>query len=528
MIRGAGILLAGLLLACVSAATAADVPLAGTWKVVLPMTKGGTRAWWLVKFENKDNKWAAAIQATGRGVPEATIEGVSATAEAIRFTLKIPSQGVFQFNAKTPKETTPKILGEFSKGSNILAAELERTTLTGLDDYDLNKETLATKTGGAEVMLAALGLLNQAAEKKAKAEEVRGWADKAVKAAEAYGPLWHREIVLSVAEILVEQEGYAPVALRYAQQAETLVGARERPALRKRALQLLAMALEKNGKAEDAKEVLARLTRIDFKIKPEAFAGRKGKSDRAVLVELFTGAQCPPCVAADLAFDALGKTYKPSEVILLQYHLHVPGPDPLANPDTIARASQKFYGEAIEGTPAIFFSGRPGVPSGGDTDAGPEKYEEYRGAIDLLLEEPAKAKLKATAVQKGNKITIKAEVSDLAETGNNVRLRLALTEEEIAYTGANKLPSHHNVVRALPGGVEGVALKDKTGKQEVVVDLDQVRKTLKDYLTKFAETNKFPGKEPTIDLKKLSVVAFVQNDETGEVLQAVRAEVKTE
>ena len=28
-------------------------------------------------------------------------------------------------------------------------------------------------------------------------------------------------------------------------------------------------------------------------------------------------------------FDALAKTYKPSEVVLLQYHIHVPGPDPL-------------------------------------------------------------------------------------------------------------------------------------------------------------------------------------------------------
>jgi len=39
--------------------------------------------------------------------------------------------------------------------------------------------------------------------------------------------------------------------------------------------------------------------------KPEAFAGRKGKSDRGVLVEVFTGAECPPCAAVDLAFDGL-------------------------------------------------------------------------------------------------------------------------------------------------------------------------------------------------------------------------------
>jgi hypothetical protein len=522
MIRGAGILAAGLLLACVAAATAADAPLAGTWKVVLP-TQGGTRAWWLVKFENKDDKWTAAVTAAGERVPKATVEDLKVTADTVRFTLKLP-QGAFQFDARAPKENAAKVLGTLNKGANALPAELERTTLAGLDDYDLNKETLATKTGGAEVVLAALGLMSQAAQRKAKAEEVRGWADRAVKAAEAYGPGWHRDIVLTVAEVLVEQEGFAPVALRYAQQAERLLDAKARPALQKRTLEALAAALEKAGKADDAKEVQARILKIDFKIKPEKYAGRKAQSDRAVLVELFTGAQCPPCVAADLAFDALGKTFQPSEVILLQYHLHIPGPDPLTTPDTIAR--QKFYGEIIEGTPTVVFNGKPGAPGGGGSDLGPDKYEDYLGVIGPQLEEPAKAKLKATAAKKGNKVAITAEVSDLAATGNDVRLRLALVEEEIAYTGGNKLPSHHHVVRAFAGGAEGTPMKEKAGKKEVTVDLDEVRKTITDYLAKYAETNKFPGKEPAVDLKKLSVVAFVQNDETGEVLQAVRVEVK--
>ena len=55
---------------------------------------------------------------------------------------------------------------------------------------------------------------------------------------------------------------------------------------------------------------------------------------RVVVVELFTGAECPPCVSADVAFDALLETYKPNEVVLLEYHLHIPGPDPLTNADS--------------------------------------------------------------------------------------------------------------------------------------------------------------------------------------------------
>ena len=41
--------------------------------------------------------------------------------------------------------------------------------------------------------------------------------------------------------------------------------------------------------------------------------------------------------------------------------------------------------------------------------------------------------------------------TDLAETGDNVHLRLALVEPEIAYTGSNKVPLHHDVVRGFVG-----------------------------------------------------------------------------
>src|SRR5262249_22800010 len=159
---------------------------------------------------------------------------------------------------------------------------------------------------------------------------------------------WRRDVILGIATMLGEQEGYATIALQYARQAERLLQPdKDLPSMQKAVYEALAAALKASGKEDEAKEDEARIDKIDTKIKPESFAGRKAKSDRVVLVELFTGAQCPPCVAADMAFDALGKTFKPSEVVLLQYHLHIPGPDPLTNADTETRA--RFYGRAIEG-----------------------------------------------------------------------------------------------------------------------------------------------------------------------------------
>ena len=44
-----------------------------------------------------------------------------------------------------------------------------------------------------------------------------------------------------------------------------------------------------------------------------------------------------------------------TELIGLQYHLHIPGPDPLTNKDSMAR--QQYYGDEIGGTPTVFFNG---------------------------------------------------------------------------------------------------------------------------------------------------------------------------
>jgi hypothetical protein len=258
---------------------------------------------------------------------------------------------------------------------------------------------------------------------------------------------------------------------------------------------------------------------------PDEFKGRAAKSDQVVLVELFTGAECPPCVAVDLAFDALGRTYKPSEVIFLQYHLHIPRPDPLCNPDAEARAN--FYGDKVQGTPSIFFNGRKDAAGGGAANQAKRKYDGYRKDIDGYLEKKATAKVSVVAAVKGEEIAIKANVADLEKPGEKIMLRLALVEDRVRYTGGNGLRYHHSVVRSMPGGAKGIALTKATGEQSATVKLEDVRKSLDKYLDDFAKENQEPpfSVKPT-GLKNLRVVAFVQNDETGEILQAAQVEVK--
>ncbi len=74
---------------------------------------------------------------------------------------------------------------------------------------------------------------------------------------------------------------------------------------------------------------------------PGHFEESDSFSGRVVLTELFTGAECPPCKGADLALDLIGEYYPRSMVAILEYHLHIPGTDPLTNKESESR--KEYY-----------------------------------------------------------------------------------------------------------------------------------------------------------------------------------------
>lgn len=506
-------LLAGLLLLLAVGAQAADEIPAGTYKVTL-LRAGQQSTFWLIKLEEKDGKRTGEVVATRERIPAAKVADVSVKDGELRVTLLVQGDRI-TFEGKLPPDGK-KVLGSLSL-DDLYTAHLELTSLKSLDAYEVARETIAQQNvSPAELFDAAHVLLRQASAKKAKPDEVRSWASKVLKASDAYGHRWHLAEAIRVAEALAPQEEYAAEAVQYARQAERLLAPTDKPIMQRRILTALASALKKSGKEDEVKEVEAKLEKIPL-VPITKFAGRKGKADQVVAVEMFTGAECPPCVAADLGFDALAKTYTGKEVVLLQYHLHIPGPDPLTNSD--AEDRQRYYD--IDSTPTIFLNGKAGPEGGGGRDAAGEKYETYIEAINPLLEKEAKAEVKLTAVQKGNKIDITGTVT-VPEVSDKLRLRFVLTEEEIKYTGGNKLETHHHVVRDLPGGAKGFALKEKSSKHTATVDLEELQKKLEAYL----KEQKLTAKKAPLELKKLHVVALVQNDGTKEIVQAAQVEVK--
>ena len=507
---------------------AAKSPAVGTWKATLTIFPSEISLF-LIKITEKDGKLEGKVEASP--VPDfakAEVEDIKATDSSVTVKVKGSSDGpTFNFTV-TPGKDEKKLLGTCDFGRGPMFARLEKTEDTKIEPADAQKpvegfqdlrqavqKTDAKEKGealkkivekNADSVLgyyARLELITALAASGASSEDIKAEADKAAKLAESYNPVMKK------------------TALEQANANEV------------KGLKSYVSALKKDGKTEELKTAEPRLAKIEKELdeaylktavpfKAEPFKGRKDKSDRVVLYELFTGSECPPCVAADVAFDALAESYKPTDVVFLEYHLHIPRPDALTNKASEERG--QFYD--IPGTPAAFIDGKEGPHQGGGKANSEAKYKEVVSAFADELGKQPQAKLNLTATHKGDAIEIVADASDVKEPGENVKLRVVLVEEVVRYPGGNGQRFHHHVVRAFPGGVEGMTLKEATGKQNVKVNVKDLAKDLNDYLNEYGKKVRFAFEDRPMDLKKLKVVAFVQNDKTKEIYQAAQVDIE--
>ena len=527
------------LVLCLAGATfAGDEGVKGRWKFSI-YERGQQTTFWLLHLESsKDGKLTASGEPL-RGAPGVKIDEVKIVGDLLQLkmnaTIKTPQgprQLSFDFEGKLPKPGAKKILGSFSDGDGATPAALEATTATTI--FELDRETVLRTPTDPKAFVAIFNLINDAKENKVAAKELQEWVDSSLKAADAYGSRYQTLHGLRLLEELAAQKAYASVAAETAGKFAKQIEGQGSPLTQLDTLTSLGQILRQIDKKDDAAALEARIEKLEvgafteysktaLNYRIEKFAGRKAKSTRAVLVELFTGAQCPSCVAADMAFDGLEKSYAPADVVLLQYHMHIPRPEPMTNADSEARFEYyaESYAKRVRGPPAIVFNGKPDAPSGGGRDDAGERYKDFCETINKLLEAPTTVQISASAVRTGDTIAIKAKVSDLDKPGDKIRLRLVLVEDWVRYKGTNGLQYHHRVVRAMPGGAKGFSLKAKDFEQSADIDIVQLRKSLNKQLNE-----EYPDGPRPMRLQNLHVVAFVQNDDTTEVLHAVEVPVK--
>lgn len=258
-------------------------------------------------------------------------------------------------------------------------------------------------------------------------------------------------------------------------------------------------------------------------------------------------------MGASIAFEAALNKYRREEYILLSYHIHIPLPDPMTNPTTLAR--QQFYN--VHSTPSYFVDGESSG-GGGSADAAKTLFEsKIDPMIAKHMDEAPEAAIALTAQAAKSTVKVKTTVSGVASTSDRLRLQIALVEGLVRYSGENGTRFHDMVVRAMaappmpaaagnkpeageaaagtPGTVLpalGFALEPAQGGTfEYTFDLAKAAEDALAHLQDF-ETNtrkgqySFRQKKHEIDPSKLSVVAFVQDEATKKILQAVFTKVE--
>jgi hypothetical protein len=583
--------------AAASARAADEIELAGNWKLVL--LPFGEDDFYLLAVKGKGEELSIEVIDSQEQLGAAEAKSISAEDGQVTVVLDTDGQEVVFTGAPATKGPDKgRVLGHVVFRGAPYPARLERTKDKKVIPFGERENPLAqalrdavdadgakARVEAIEKLLAdsaapqlhqAYAVLLQAAEDAGLTEEqVRTHLDEWFAEAKPYGPIWEADCRTKAVQALAGKQAFAAIGLELAQELDKGI-TDETPLERQAAIvQALAAAARLAGDGDLAEATEDRLKDLEAKLdadylakvppfKPEPYGGReKPEHDRVVLMELFTGAQCPPCVAADVAFDALLQTYKPTEFVGLQYHLHIPGPDPLTTPDSIARS--EYYG--VGGTPSTYFNGAEGAPGGGGMGASRAKYDQYIELINGELSGKKAAEIDLNVTRSGNEVLIKvaaraAEADESTEgeasqeedaeeaasegaeqpegegddeTDNpaaeapkegQLRLHVVLTEESIRYIGGNRLRFHHHVVRSFAGGVEGKELVAGQCDLDLTIHLDEVRQAQEEYLEKFTqEQGGFANPLPEIALEDLAIVAFVQDSDSKRVLHAATAAV---
>jgi hypothetical protein len=353
----------------------------------------------------------------------------------------------------------------------------------------------------------------------------------------------------------IELAKYAKAAGRDAEQSDYLVTVALAGRLTPESYADLQAVFKKShgGSAAGLDDALDARYREDGYKAPEAekYQRATDRSERLVLAEIFTGSGCPPCVAADLAFESAMHRYG-KELAVLMYHLHVPRPDPMANPYTQSRA--KFY--AVPGVPTYVIDGDAKTGGGAADNALPFFKKSVEPVVDqrLTVKADAAITLKASGTDKAVKASV--TVDPIETKATKLRLHLVLAEEQIRYSGENGIRFHPMVVRSMASTgaeppkapAEGVkpevtpnmpipilGFPIEPGKAKSVEYTFDLAKVAADGLANLVDleqhsarypNHKFVIKKHEVDSKKLSLIAFVQDEESKQVLQAVRVELK--
>jgi hypothetical protein len=410
--------------------------------------------------------------------------------------------------------------------ANILLDDAEKFAVDGLKFFDDEEKKRTARSRAAH--LATIGRIRIKQGRIAEAEE-------ALKGAYAANP----EIpaaAIGLAE-LSEKKGDNTAAIEYWTTAALTgrLSAADRGKFE-------ALYSKVHGSADTLDAALDKKYKAAFPlpIHPEPYKASSARTNRLVLAEVFTGAGCPPCVSVDLGFDGALERYSRKDVAVLMYHMHIPAPDPLTNQWSDTRG--KWY--AITGVPNFAVDGEKDNRGGGGRENTKMSYDRIVGKLDKALESAPEAELLLNASLDGTTVRVKATPSKVKDGKEKVLLQVVLVEELLSYSGENGIRFHPMVVRHVanmevaakatpattaPAGGFTVD-RANPAASEYTFDLAKITTDTKAYLDDYEKNGRhgqiqFSKKPVQMNTANLSVVAFLQEEQSKKVLQSAYVKV---
>lgn len=246
------------------------------------------------------------------------------------------------------------------------------------------------------------------------------------------------------------------------------------------------------------------------------------KNQRRVLLELFTSAESPGSLSLDIATGAIARTFPGEEVVVLRYHQHTGGSNPLANADSEA----KLDDYRIVSKPSLLRNGKLISDAAAPAVIAADYYNELVKRVDESLKESTELQISLQAKKFADELTVDAMVGG-QEIERDWRLVLVLAEERVDYEGANDLRFHEMVVRDILTAIPGNPSQNGKLQFRRKIHISDIRDSLNDSLIKRENDTKQEFLHKPLDLKNLHVVAYVQNIKTKEVLQVSHVKVKS-
>ncbi len=216
-------------------------------------------------------------------------------------------------------------------------------------------------------------------------------------------------------------------------------------------------------------------------------------ANRIVLAEFFTFARCTYCPYAEAALDSLSKEFKDS-LAVIAYHRRLLG-DTLSPPYVAVRES--LY--SIQTSPIVVFDGLHKV----QTEKPEDNYPFYKNCIISERNKKTSLRLNLDIAIEGSAVSLKVYIVAVDSIlSSDSRLFVVLTEDSVYFkqTGAPDSIFHFVMRKMIP---------DEKGISINPVYPDSIIKEVNFML------------QPNWKKDKLNIVAFVQNMESKEVMQAV-------